>query len=450
MSYPPSSSGSRSKLSLVDSLFNRSRTSVNSTPWSYADYKLPYQSHGGVYRVVDNLNVPFIPSPPRHPPRDLPPLDNGQVSRLLNGSREPRSSAVVRAGRKISKLSKDILKNRKQTRAVAHTEYLKRHHDHRVARRPSPLPLREWKTYGYYSKPCINNVWVDNSTTGKPPPPPRVDVAAIFDSLVEQGVEHPERWIAGLDHPSLPRRPPGWDTPDLTQPQPFPFELSVNPLFYSRPSCIRWNMAYSPECISYAEAPPCTFPSGITTLRWVPLNPSDLAQPATHPRIPFMHVTLVAPDMPFFPWPFWVKNKHGITVGDVLNQIYTNFCQFVGRRECDQWSAARRQRVFDACLTRYDEAVRTSKAKEGDQLVRRIDFLGGCVMFDALKPHPSGEGWVLSCRPRTPMEIHTDNLTCRDIYPAGGNISLTRASVRRRGCLRARRAARGSRPRCRA
>ncbi|KAL1736782.1 hypothetical protein EV714DRAFT_197855 [Schizophyllum commune] len=430
MAYPRNARNTpknRSKLSLPDSLrvFNRSKSSLAHAEYrdGLFDYEDRYHDHAGLYRWINDLNTPFVPSPPRHPPRELPPLDEGQVRRLLSGDPEPRSSVFVRAGRKISKLSKNVLKGRNQPRAVAHAEYLARNHHHRVARRPSPLPLREWKAYGYYARPCVNGVWVDNTTTGKPPPPSNADLAAIFDSLVEQGVDHPERWIAGLRHPSLPPRPPGWDTPDLTKPQPFPFELSVNPLFYSHPACIRWNMTYPPPAISYTEVPDITYASGVTALRHLPLNPSDLAQPATHPRIPYMQVTVVAQHSPIFPWPFWVKNKHGITVGDVVGQIYANFREFVGKGEFDRWEPWRKHESCTACLLRYCEAKNWYMAEEEDNQLMRIDYLCGHIMFDGMKPHPNGEGWVISVRPRTVAEIHADTTYYNQRLPPGLSIS---------------------------
>lgn len=414
--------GNRSKTSLVDSLFNRSKSSLHSSKSHL--HPANAQAHGGYYRRID-LNTPFVPSPQRAPPYPLPSLEEGQVTKLLRGSTEHRSSTIVRVGRKITKLSKTVLKNRNKSRAVAHTEYLKNEHHHRVARYPSPLPLREWKAYGYYAKPLVNGIFVDNVSTARPPPPPGIDPAAIFASLVEQGVRHPERWIPGLEHPALPRRPPGWETPDLTLPQPFPFELSLNPLFYARPCPIRWNMSYHRTDITYAEP---LVPGGDEDA-WIPLNPTDLAQPATHPRVPFMHVTVVSDDntSPVFPWPFWVKNPHGITVRDVFNQIAANFQAFVSATEYYSWSSDLRFRVDRACIMRNREASLRARPKEGDDHVKRIDFLCGSVMFSGLKPHPDGEGWVLSVRQRTPREVYLDRLMVEDDLPP--NMALTDSPV---------------------
>ena len=159
------------------------------------------------------------------------------------------------------------------------------------------------------------------------------------------------------------------------------------------------------------------------TRRQSGLGVSDLAQPATHPRIPYMQVTVVAQHSPIFPWPFWVKNKHGITVGDVVGQIYANFREFVGKGEFDRWEPWRKHESCTACLLRYCEAKNWYMAEEEDNQLMRIDYLCGHIMFDGMKPHPNGEGWVISVRPRTVAEIHADTTYYNQRLPPGLSVS---------------------------
>ena len=72
------------------------------------------------------------------------------------------------------------------------------------------------------------------------------------------------------------------------------------------------------------------------------LDPTQLAQPATHPPVQRMHVCIVAEDpLPHVPWPIEVENARGITCGDVLDAIARTFIECVGEGEFRSWTRHR-------------------------------------------------------------------------------------------------------------
>lgn len=138
--------------------------------------------------------------------------------------------------------------------------------------------------------------------------PTNVDPLSVFNSLVgPHGTPHPERWVPGIQHPSLPPRPdlPGWRTPHGS-PLPFPCECALNPFLIHSPvgrAPVTFDIGLDPLCICYSETGPNTT---------IPLSEPDRAQPATYPLLTHMHIKDVADDTaPQFPWPIMVVNLRG-------------------------------------------------------------------------------------------------------------------------------------------
>jgi hypothetical protein len=139
--------------------------------------------------------------------------------------------------------------------------------------------------------------------------PSNVDPSAVFNSLVgPNGTPHPERWVPNLQHPALPPRPdlPGWQTPRVGSPLPFPWECVLNPFLVHSPAGrppVTFDVGYDTSCLLYSETGP-----DIT----IPLSEADKAQPATYPLLTIMEIREVADDpAPQFPWPMWVMNERG-------------------------------------------------------------------------------------------------------------------------------------------
>lgn len=202
------------------------------------------------------------------------------------------------------------------------------------------------------------------------------------------GTEHPELWIPGLEHPSIPPRPGRWSDPRPGEPLPFPWECQLNPFLEHKlfgVSALYWDLGQPHGGILYGEAEAT-----------IPLSPADKAQPATWPFLTHMYINAVADDTaPHFPWPFMVFNPRGIKCEDVFEAIFENFQQHVSQHEHDSWSALRQRQSGRAYHIRL-----ASEDREGDGL-RRIDYLGHRVMFRGLEPNPNrdGSGWVMFIGP---------------------------------------------------
>lgn len=131
----------------------------------------------------------------------------------------------------------------------------------------------------------------------------------VFNSLMSpDGTPHPERWIPGMQHPSLPPRPnlPGWRTPQPGSVSALPGKCALNPFMVHSPAgrpAVTFDMGVHPLGICYSETGPNTT---------IPLAESDRAQPATYPLVTEMHIIYVADDpAPQFPWPVTVENQRG-------------------------------------------------------------------------------------------------------------------------------------------
>lgn len=162
------------------------------------------------------------------------------------------------------------------------------------------VPLSAWREYGYWARPTIGGVEVRNndsthsSATFIPgsavrlipcagPPPDHVlqgvDADEVFRSLRgEGGSPHPENWVPGLTHPSLPPKPPYWRTPEINEVSPAPWECQLNPyLEHTRAGLpmLCFDVRLGEELIIFETG----------DVRHVPVSSSNLYQPATYPFV---------------------------------------------------------------------------------------------------------------------------------------------------------------------
>jgi len=255
-----------------------------------------------------------------------------------------------------------------------------------------------WKAYGYWARPIVNHVLVHNATPG-PIAPSSVDPLAVFNSLIgPHGTPHPERWIPHLQHPALPPRPnlPGWQTPHIGSPAPFPWECALNPFLVHSSvgrAPVTFDVGLDPSGVIYSETGP-----DIT----IPLSEADRAQPATYPLLTTMEIMDVADDtVPRFPWPMWVQNDRGITVQDVFEAISYNFSLHVSGDEFASWDERRQAQAGAAYWSKVirNQAIHPHRAVNNDGL-KRVDYLGDRVMFRGLEPSPRMDGtWMLFVGP---------------------------------------------------
>ncbi|KAG6865498.1 hypothetical protein C0991_002097 [Blastosporella zonata] len=245
------------------------------------------------------------------------------------------------------------------------------------------VPLRDWKAWGYYACPKLHGKYIANY----PPSsrmPPAVDVEEVFRSLQDESRNvYPDRWIRGLQHPALPPRPTRWKDPPKDAPLPFPWHCQLNPLLqhftFGRPP-LDWDICFNPErCFL-----------GRTGEANIPASDADKAQPATYPFVTHMYINALGDDpYPEHFWPFYVVNEHGVTVGDVLNQIYENFQQYTSIFEYRSWrNLLSRQHTTQVAFEMRGGHALDSKA-------RRLDILGTQCQFRGLEPHPNREGWTM-------------------------------------------------------
>ncbi|KAJ7467705.1 hypothetical protein FB451DRAFT_1137464 [Mycena latifolia] len=248
------------------------------------------------------------------------------------------------------------------------------------------VQLSEWRAFAAYSRPTINGVNVHNTFTPSPTPYRNIDmneldIDEVFASLRSpDGGIHPELWIPGIQHPSLPPPPTGWPLPHPGEPLAFPWECQLNPFLQHAlcgPAPVYWNIRSGELAILYGG------PLNVT----IPLSPADLAQPATRPLLTHMYVSGLALSDVRFPWKFMVVNPAGIRVRDVFRAIMDNFQQLVFPAEWEKWGPARQQRA------KLEWTMRG--AEETQDGLRRIDYLCGQLFFRGLAPNPDRTGWVL-------------------------------------------------------
>ncbi|KAJ6523911.1 hypothetical protein DFH09DRAFT_1286528 [Mycena vulgaris] len=246
------------------------------------------------------------------------------------------------------------------------------------------VSLSGWRAFGVHSRPTVNGVSVHNTFTPSPTPYrnidlDEVDLDEVFASLRSPGgTLHPELWIRGIAHPSLPPEPPEWHVPVPGEPLTFPWDCQINPFLEHAicgPAPVYWNIRTGWLAILYGG------PLNIT----IPLSPADLSQPATRPLLSHMYVSAVALADARFPWKFMIGNPKGIRVRDIFGAIMDNFRQFVWRAEFHKWSLERQQRA----------SLEWRLREKGNDGMRRIDYLAGSLYFRGIAPNPDRTGWVL-------------------------------------------------------
>ena len=107
-----------------------------------------------------------------------------------------------------------------------------------------------------------------------------VDADEVFRSLRgDSGSPHPENWVPGLSHPSLPPKPAHWGTPDISELSPTPpWECQLNPfLEHARTGLpiLYFDVRLGEESIIFETG----------DVRHVPVSNSNLYQPATYPFV---------------------------------------------------------------------------------------------------------------------------------------------------------------------
>jgi hypothetical protein len=135
-------------------------------------------------------------------------------------------------------------------------------------------------------------------------------------------------------------------------------------------------------------------PQGQTIHAW----PADMAHPASQPFITHMPICALADDTaPVFPWPFTVYNPDGISCADVFEEVFLNFNQPVSQEEYETWTKMRQ----DNAAGTYYQRIRRSQESTGGHGLRRVDYLGGRVMFRGLEPSPEKDGtWIMFTGPQ--------------------------------------------------
>lgn len=203
-------------------------------------------------------------------------------------------------------------------------------------------------------------------------------VASLGD--YRTGQVHPEYWVRGTEHPTLPPRLPLWNTPRMGEALPFPSECQLNPflehtLFGSTP--LLWDLRNRRPL--YPRANVDTDP-----LEY--LSPADSSQPATWPFVTHLYINAIA-DESVFPWPIMVTNPCGVKCRDIFNAVWRTFQEPMSQDEINSLSKQRRKHSF---LTYHSQGV-------GDRPKHliRLDYLCQRTRFRGLEPNPNGEGWVM-------------------------------------------------------
>lgn len=334
--------------------------------------------HGGFYRSVD-LNVPWVASPQYHA-KPIPPtfVQFQPITVLppsLDYSKSITSSKKKQRGFNVFQILKEWMGD--GTRVI----YGASPSEETPQAPPMEVSMDEWKAWGYFARPTVEGVEVQNypSTT---PPPPSLTLQEVVSRLRSPGKSagHPERWIPGLEHPSLPPRPSRWIESKPGEPLPFPWECQLNPFLQHLPygpPPLCWNLGKPPSGVMFGK-----------TEAAIPLNAADKAQPATWPFVTHMYINAIAEDpVPTFRWPFMVFNPRGITCGDVFETIYQNFQEHVSASEYQSWEDIR-QRPASLAFQARNGGIHNDR-------LRRVDVLGTHHMFRGLAPHPNREGWTM-------------------------------------------------------
>lgn len=135
------------------------------------------------------------------------------------------------------------------------------------------------------------------------------------------------------------------------------------------------------------------------------LPPHVLAQPATNPPVPLFRITMgVLPAQ----WTIEVRNSRGVTVGDVLDNIYKGLRHRVSSSEWRSAPRSHQVRVGDAYYARckmvfekYGGGRTGEKEKRYEERagVRRVDWLVKSSCFVGLTPSVErGYTWTLTTK----------------------------------------------------
>jgi len=126
----------------------------------------------------------------------------------------------------------------------------------------------------------------------------------------------------------------------------------------------------------------------------IPINETDLSQPATYPFLTHMYFNAVAGDSaPRFPWPFTVVNERGIKVQDVLCEVWRTFNQPVPEDESSSWLPLRQS------MSRWSFEKRCqilSQPRPFTDVLRRCDSFGAIMFFRGIEPTVDGGGWMIT------------------------------------------------------
>ncbi|KAL4064705.1 hypothetical protein V8B97DRAFT_1297223 [Scleroderma yunnanense] len=189
---------------------------------------------------------------------------------------------------------------------------------------------------------------------------------------------------------SLVRRSPGVLGPPLR-------DLQLHPLLqhtYTGRTTLSFDIGRPPTGIMFMAGGPDP----------IPLNAEHLAEPATYPLVPQMHIADIADDpAPTFSHSILVHNVHGITCGDVFETIWRHFQIHITVDEYNSWSGRRRDLAARTYHKRVHEPLDWTQPDSfpgrGDGL-RRIDYMGDKVMFRGLEPSPrKDDTWLLFVGP---------------------------------------------------
>ncbi|KAI0330755.1 hypothetical protein GY45DRAFT_1409892 [Cubamyces sp. BRFM 1775] len=280
--------------------------------------------------------------------------------------------------------------------------------------RPSRRELTpsEWRAYGYWARPTLGPPWTLMVHNATPPEHPRelspAEVDAMFAGLREHGggEPYPERWVARVEHPSLPPRPDLWPTPRQAF-DPLPRDVQLNPWLRHHvfgPPALHFDLR-----LRAADALLNRAPQDFDDGRRLPgprapfdLDGPDGAQPATFPGVPRLRIAILAGDpQPEFWWPVTVLAHHEalpVLVCDVLDALVANFEERMAVDEVRLLSEERRLMVYRAYARRTNLVVGGRPCPKDDGL-RRVDYLGDNVCFRGLEPAPDGQGFVLFMGP---------------------------------------------------
>ncbi|KAH9479932.1 hypothetical protein JR316_0008528 [Psilocybe cubensis] len=397
-------------------------------PHRPAYHRPSYNHHAGFYRSIeltDDLSKPWENSPISDnadlPPEPLKPMFDTHVSSIAVGDTNASSPVSTATSHTVlGSIGKHKKKRKKQSvwgrirnwlRLVFPLddgEVLSAPAFDMLESKPSPptvskVGLHEWKQYGYWARPILNNVTAVSSETS-------IDTITLRKMITDMGDDSPDsgrrtpphkRFIPGSKHRALPPRPERWTPPIPGQPLPFPWEVQLNPLlqhFLWGPSPLTWRLFDDPlthRSVRFGRTPLPVF-----------VSHQDLAQPATWPFLTHMYVNAVAGDSaPTFPWPFTIHNARGIRVGDVLGAVYEAFWVPVRREEKESWPMTRQDAAMRALEERCHicAPVKVGRDAQGNVMredfedcMRRCDALGGVMWFRGIEPTINAGGWMIT------------------------------------------------------